>query len=520
MRILDASWCIFLFPSEGPATVTIEASARPSSMSSTTTGNGKNVPIRLPCSEHRPQHGGIPSSDSRKPVPRSFNMVKVETLSQGNGDGPAFPCAAEDPRVWVSFLLEYAINGAWKLVGAMTSLLTLLADSFTHNIVSGRTIWKVTHCLTPLSEFQSRRAAAQSIYTTTHSEPVPTSPFSEPGPSFFTQRHVPSVHRHYASNRKPVHRPAVLIGHDPIPDSARQEFDYRSLPRRHKSQLRILGPVLAACLFYWYYVEVVPVSGRRRFNCMSDWFVDRFGDVQYQTMMEDLSKQGATFLGERDPRSRMTMRVMHKLIPVSGIPSSQRWDIFIVDAPHVPNAAVIPGGKVIVFSGIFNFVKSDDALAAVLGHEIAHNLAGHVAERMSGNIGFNILLVGSLFVMSWAGPVALYFFGKPLMEFVVGMPMSRAQESEADYIGLMMMAEACYNPREARRFWERMDRVTKGEPPELLNTHPSHKNRITKIEKWMPQAIEKRENSQCTGTSHFADMLRRAFEQGYLIINE
>ena len=177
----------------------------------------------------------------------------------------------------------------------------------------------------------------------------------------------------------------------------------------------------------------------------------------------------------------MVTRVMNKLIPVSGMSLSsspqKNWEIYVVDAPDVANAMVIPGGKVIVFSGLFNLLigsrSNDSALAAVLGHEMAHNLARHEAERMSGNVGFNIFLVGSIFFLSWMVPIALFHFGKPVLKFVTGLPMSRAQEHEADYIGLMMMAEACYDPHEALGFWRRMDAYTMGEPPEIISTHPS-----------------------------------------------
>lgn len=216
----------------------------------------------------------------------------------------------------------------------------------------------------------------------------------------------------------------------------------------------------------------------------------------------------------------MVVRVMDRLVPVSGM-DGKRWDIYVVDAPQVPNAAVIParsGGKVIVFSGLFSVARTEDAVAAVLGHEIAHNLARHEAERMSGHVGLNLFLVGSVFLLSWLGPLVLYATARPILRLVSGMPMSRAQESEADYIGLMMMAEACYDPRGALDFWHRMDAVSMAEPPEILSTHPSHRNRMVKIEEWLPEALKKREQSECVGTSHFADMLRRAFDQGYIII--
>lgn len=138
---------------------------------------------------------------------------------------------------------------------------------------------------------------------------------------------------------------------------------------------------------------------------------------------------------------------------------------------------VLPGGKVFVFSGLIKMCGNEDALAAVLGHEIAHETASHPAERMSlawvGNLttGSLFFLVGmlpglALFAMwtttgAWLLPSLMYEW-----------PMSRTHEYEADHIGLMIMAEACYDPRQAIPFWERM-KGQGGEMDEVLSTHPS-----------------------------------------------
>ncbi len=139
------------------------------------------------------------------------------------------------------------------------------------------------------------------------------------------------------------------------------------------------------------------------------------------------------------------------------------------------NAFVLPGGKVFVFSGILPLARNDSALAAVLGHEIAHNVADHVGERMSQAIGTNILLYSVVVLLGvfGLGPLLAHYAGSKALEIAFGNPMSRLQESEADYIGLMMMAQACYDPQEAAAFWARMEAASSGEPPEWLSTHPS-----------------------------------------------
>ena len=139
------------------------------------------------------------------------------------------------------------------------------------------------------------------------------------------------------------------------------------------------------------------------------------------------------------------------------------------------NAFVLPGGKVFVFSGILQLTRNDSGLAAVLGHEIAHNLANHVGERMSSDLGTNFLMWPMIILTAPFGglPLLMQLFGWGALDLAFGRPMNRRQETEADFIGLMMMAEACYDPREAASFWARMEKAHQMEPPEWLSTHPS-----------------------------------------------
>lgn len=138
------------------------------------------------------------------------------------------------------------------------------------------------------------------------------------------------------------------------------------------------------------------------------------------------------------------------------------------------NAFVLPGGKVFVFSGIFPVCRDNDGLAAVLGHEIAHNIAQHAAEKMSQMVLFQPVV----WVLMYLDATGMTFglgrvLGSLMIELGFMRPSSREQESEADHIGLMLMAEACYDPRGAIGFWERMEKAQTGAPPEWLSTHPS-----------------------------------------------
>ncbi|KAJ3558948.1 hypothetical protein NPX13_g9612 [Xylaria arbuscula] len=200
---------------------------------------------------------------------------------------------------------------------------------------------------------------------------------------------------------------------------------------------------------------------------------------------------------------------MRRLIPVSGMEDSE-WEIRVIDDPHTANAFVLPGGKVFVYSGLIPIARNEHGLAAVLGHEIAHNLAQHVGERMSSQLGANILLYSLITLTGGIGILVTSWLGNVILDLVFSRPMGRRQEAEADYIGLMMMAEACYDPQEALGFWQRMKGMSEQEPPEWMSTHPSNSNRIQKIQEWMPKALEKLQESDCQGTAAFADLFKRA----------
>ncbi|KAJ4417643.1 metalloendopeptidase [Neurospora sp. IMI 360204] len=297
--------------------------------------------------------------------------------------------------------------------------------------------------------------------------------------------------------------------------------DLKRAARHQNTKYFFIFCVAGTIIFYFINLETVPVSGRTRFNIYSRKRVVEAGELSYRQLLYDLEKKGVAILPDWDPRTQRVKRVMAKLIPFSGM-RDQKWEIFVIDDPHTANAFVLPGGKVFVFSGILNLARTDSQLATVLGHEIAHNVADHVGERMSQSLGVNILLY-SLVVLCSAlglGAIIAQFAGAWALNTAIANPMSRKQESEADYIGLMMMAEACYDPREAVTFWEKMDRMKQEKVPEWMSTHPSHSNRIEKIQEWLPEALEKREMSDCRTTSSFADLFRQALLNGTIEIRQ
>jgi len=261
----------------------------------------------------------------------------------------------------------------------------------------------------------------------------------------------------------------------------------------------------------WFYVsnlEEVPVSHRRRFNIYRPEDVEGEGMRMYQQIMQEY--RGA-ILPEWDRRTKMVHRVMKRLITANGLENVD-WEVYVI-ASDEKNAFVIPGGKVFVFSGILPIAKTDDGLATILGHEIAHSVANHAGESMSRRAIFIVPLQYLMYFLDNTGYTAGLgqLLGSLAIEFGLNLPASRNQESEADFIGLMMMAKSCYNPQDAVGVWERMHAAEKGGVPQWLSTHPSHGNRVKRISDAIVKAEAAREESGCGNTSQQFDSFRDAF---------
>lgn len=163
-----------------------------------------------------------------------------------------------------------------------------------------------------------------------------------------------------------------------------------------------------------------------------------------------------------------------------------KWEVSVVRSREV-NAFCLPGGKMVVYTSILPVCETDAGLATVMGHEISHALAHHGAERMAQQQMAQIGLVAASSSMNDVDPQQrqnLLMLLNAGAQFGI-LSYSRSHETEADKIGLYLMATAGYNPRAAITFWQRMQRTSKGgQPPEFLSTHPSHERRIRDLQEW------------------------------------
>ncbi len=205
---------------------------------------------------------------------------------------------------------------------------------------------------------------------------------------------------------------------------------------------------------------------------------------------EVLSKEKAS---NNEAYNEAVTRVAGRITGVSDTPR-YNWDYKVFKDDKTINAFALPGGKIGVYSGIIPVAMNDAGLATVLGHEVAHVAAHHGAERISAGILAQLGAVALGVGLSNRDPIVVDAI---MQAYGVGvtvggiLPFSRAQESEADRIGLIYMAKAGYDPNEAIEFWNRMEIAAKNkpQPPEFLATHPGYGTRVSNLKKWLPEAM-------------------------------
>jgi predicted Zn-dependent protease len=188
----------------------------------------------------------------------------------------------------------------------------------------------------------------------------------------------------------------------------------------------------------------------------------------------------------------MVERVGLRIAAVAERPDFQ-WEFKLI-AENTVNAFCLPGGKVAFYEGIMPVCGDDTGVAVVMGHEVAHALARHGGERVSQSVVAKMGTDVVSKVLGGSDAASQQMIATALgagAKYGALLPWGRTQESEADQIGLILMAKAGYDPREAPRFWQRMEAKTgsAGRPPEFLSTHPNPETRIQQLEAWMPEAL-------------------------------
>jgi predicted Zn-dependent protease len=268
------------------------------------------------------------------------------------------------------------------------------------------------------------------------------------------------------------------------------EDEYRPRRRRFLIWPLVIAGVIAAFQYFSSQKYVNPETGRAARVALSEEQESSLGLQSYQ---EVLSQSQQVTSG---PEVEMVQRVMRRLIDATGeAGKSMNWQVSVVDNSQA-NAFCLPGGKMVVYTGILPVAKTEAGLATVLGHEMAHATSRHGSQRLlEGQLsntllsGANIsLALGDMDQRQKSEVMAALGAGA---QFGLLLPFSRKHESEADEVGLYYMARAGYDPHEAINFWQRMEQSASGpQPPEFLSTHPAHGTRIERLKEHMPRAEE------------------------------
>ncbi len=254
--------------------------------------------------------------------------------------------------------------------------------------------------------------------------------------------------------------------------------------------------VLFPCLLLLFVAcSTVPVTGRSQLNLIPEGELASLGKTSYDQFLAEapVSKDPQANEMVRRVGTRMAAATEAYMRELGLSTERLQWEFSVIDDDKTANAWVMPGGKVAVYTGILSIAQNDQGLATVLGHEIAHVLAEHGNERMSQSLltelGGAALSVALTNQPALTKNLFMTAYGAGSQVGVL-MPYSRLQESEADHIGLILMARAGYDPRVAVEFWERMAAQGGSRPPTFLSTHPDPRNRIASIREHLPEALE------------------------------
>jgi predicted Zn-dependent protease len=248
----------------------------------------------------------------------------------------------------------------------------------------------------------------------------------------------------------------------------------------------IAAVVVGVSLLFFTQRQETPVTHRVQHVALTDKQQMQLGSQQYaKTLRQDRAQIVSSGTGYAQ-----VQRVARRIEAVARRDKPAFvWKVTLLRKDEA-NAYCLPGGKIVVYTGILPLTRTDAGLATVLGHEVAHATAEHVAERLEREKLTKIavaIVAGGIAVTpaQYAHVVALLGIGGQ----AASLPFSRKQESEADHIGLIYMARAGYDPHQAVAFWQRMLRASRGkEPPEFASDHPSTARRVKQVEGWLPEA--------------------------------
>ena len=260
--------------------------------------------------------------------------------------------------------------------------------------------------------------------------------------------------------------------------------------KRPTARLSIYWLAIALVMTTLVRCATAPVTGRQQLILIPQSQEIALGLKSYQEILSQSKLSDNKKIV--DMVNRVGWRIARVTSQQYAIAKDYAWEFNVIDDEKTPNAFALPGGKIAVYTGILKYTQNEAGLATVMAHEVGHALARHGAERMSHYLLAQLGQVALNVAIHDQNPeaVAAINVGYGVGTTVgVLLPFSRVEESEADHIGLVLMAKAGYDPREAVFFWERMAKAGGKKPPAFLSTHPADEKRIAQIKSWLPEAL-------------------------------
>ncbi len=248
-------------------------------------------------------------------------------------------------------------------------------------------------------------------------------------------------------------------------------------------RLRPIWSIAAPCIGALVACTVAPYTKRSQLILIPEATEIALGADAYRQVLAKLPVS-------HDPELVTPVRSVGERIARVANHPGYKWE-FNVIVKEEANAFALPGGKVAVYTGIFPLARDTAGLAAVVGHEVGHALARHAGERMSQGLLLDAVLTLGAAALGGSSPATRNLIYQALgLGAQIGyvLPFSRSQEAEADYIGLILMAKAGYDPEAALGLWQRFAEQDKDRPPELLATHPDPASRARNMRRWLPEA--------------------------------
>ena len=252
------------------------------------------------------------------------------------------------------------------------------------------------------------------------------------------------------------------------------------------------------CSMFLPSCSTVPITERKQLSIIPEARINRQAAVAY----ENFRNKAKIIKSGKDLKEILEIgNKMEKAVSAFFLNKGQddptknfEWDYILVENDKMINAWCMPGGKIAVYTGLLKVTKNKDALATVMGHEIAHAVARHSVERMSHAMTINLgTTVADIFLggaINRTRNTVGQNTGLDIFQLGIMNPFGRKQETEADYLGLIFSSLSGYDIRESVKLWERMSEKNKGkEPPAFLSTHPSSKKRIENLNNWINEVI-------------------------------